>query len=247
MKTREYNSAGLAKKHGLYDPALEHDSCGVGFIARLDGEAQHNLVTDAIQILINLEHRGAIGGDKATGDGAGLLLQLPDTFFLAAVDFSLPERGDYAVAMVFMPSEPVLADRCIKAFEKCTLDEGGEILGWRTVPVSDGHTVCIAVKFERTPTVEEGIQVLDNYRGLQLTNNLPSAPKNPILVRQEIDRPQPRRDRNANNGMSVTVGRIRQCPILDLRMVSVVHNTMRGAASGSILNAELLVASGFVR
>jgi len=115
------------------------------------------------------------------------------------------------------------------------------------VPVSDGHTISIAVKFERTPSVDEAIQVLENYGGLQPINNLPSAPKNPIVVRKEIDRPQPRRDRNANNGMSVIVGRIRECPLLDLRMVSVVHNTMRGAASGSILNAELLVASGFVR
>ena len=115
------------------------------------------------------------------------------------------------------------------------------------VPVSDGHTISIAVKFERAPSVEEAIQVLENYRGLQPTNNLPNAPKHPIVVRKEIDRPQPRRDRNANNGMSVIVGRIRQCPLLDLRMVSVVHNTLRGAASGSILNAELLVASGFVR
>ena len=114
------------------------------------------------------------------------------------------------------------------------------------VPVSDGHTLSIAVKFERTPTVAEAIQVLENFRGPRSTQGLPSAPKNPTLVRKEIDRPQPRRDRNANNGMSVTVGRIRPCPLLDLRMVSVVHNTLRGAASGSILNAELLVAGGFV-
>jgi aspartate-semialdehyde dehydrogenase len=115
------------------------------------------------------------------------------------------------------------------------------------VPVSDGHTVSIAVKFERSPSVEEAVQVLENFRGFQSTKNLPSTPEKTILVRKEIDRPQPRRDRNANNGMSVTVGRIRKCSLLDLRMVSVVHNTMRGAASGSILNAELLAASGFVR
>ena len=115
------------------------------------------------------------------------------------------------------------------------------------VPVSDGHTLSIAVKFKHVPTVEEATQVLKNFRGPESTLSLPSAPKNPILVRKENDRPQPRRDRNANNGMSVTVGRIRPCPLLDLRMVSVVHNTLRGAASGSILNAELLVAGGFVR
>jgi aspartate-semialdehyde dehydrogenase len=114
------------------------------------------------------------------------------------------------------------------------------------VPVSDGHTLSIAVKFERPPTVEHAVQVLEDFRGPESMHNLPSAPVNPILVRSEIDRPQPRRDRSANNGMSVTVGRIRPCPLLDLRMVSVVHNTLRGAASGSILNAELLVAGGFV-
>lgn len=114
------------------------------------------------------------------------------------------------------------------------------------VPVRDGHTMSIAAKFERKPTVEEAIQVLEEFRGSDIIKNLPSAPPTPILVRREIDRPQPRRDRNANGGMSVTVGRIRPCPLLDLRMVSVVHNTLRGAASGSILNAELLVAEGFV-
>jgi aspartate-semialdehyde dehydrogenase len=114
------------------------------------------------------------------------------------------------------------------------------------VPVSDGHTLSIAAKFERTPTVDEAIQVLEGFRGPKVLQQLPSAPANPILVRREIDRPQPRRDRSAEDGMAVTVGRVRPCPLLDLRMVSVVHNTLRGAASGSILNAELLVAEGFV-
>lgn len=114
------------------------------------------------------------------------------------------------------------------------------------VPVRDGHTLSIAVKFEKPPTVEGAIEVLGSFRGPISTHNLPSAPAQPIIVRREIDRPQPRRDRNTNNGMSVTVGRIRPCPLLDLRMVSVVHNTMRGAASGSILNAELLVSEGIV-
>jgi aspartate-semialdehyde dehydrogenase len=115
------------------------------------------------------------------------------------------------------------------------------------VPVRDGHTLSIAAKFRRKPTVEEAIRVLEDFRGPEVIQKLPSAPPEPILVRREIDRPQPRRDRNANGGMSVTVGRIRPCPLLDLRMVSVVHNTLRGAASGSILNAELLVAEGLIK
>jgi len=114
------------------------------------------------------------------------------------------------------------------------------------VPVLDGHTVCLSLGFERQPTVEEAIVVLDDFRGPDVVRELPSAPDHPILVRREPDRPQPRRDRDAEGGMAVTVGRVRECPLLHLRMVSVVHNTLRGAASGSILNAELLVASGYV-
>ncbi len=114
------------------------------------------------------------------------------------------------------------------------------------VPVIDGHTLSIAVKFDRPPTVDDAIRVLDSYQGIEVTRNLPSSPPKPILVRAESNRPQPRRDRNAGNGMAVTVGRIRPCPLLDLRMVSVVHNTLRGAASGSIFNAELLVESGYI-
>ena len=114
------------------------------------------------------------------------------------------------------------------------------------VPVLDGHTVCLSLGFERQPTVEEAVAVLADFRGPDVVRELPSAPEHPILVRREPDRPQPRRDRDAEGGMAVTVGRVRECPLLHLRMVSVVHNTLRGAASGSILNAELLVASGHV-
>jgi aspartate-semialdehyde dehydrogenase len=114
------------------------------------------------------------------------------------------------------------------------------------VPVIDGHTLSIAAKFEHPPTVEEATQVLESFRGPDVLQQLPSAPARPVVVRYELDRPQPRRDRGAEGGMAVTVGRVRPCTLLDLRLVSVVHNTLRGAASGSILNAELLVAEGFV-
>jgi aspartate-semialdehyde dehydrogenase len=114
------------------------------------------------------------------------------------------------------------------------------------VPVLDGHTVCLSVGFENAPEVEQAVDVLAGFRGPGVVRELPSAPEHPILVRFEQDRPQPRRDRDAEGGMAVTVGRVRECPLLDLRFVSVSHNTLRGAASGSILNAELLVASGYV-
>jgi aspartate-semialdehyde dehydrogenase len=114
------------------------------------------------------------------------------------------------------------------------------------VPVLDGHTVCLSLGFHRAPTAERAVEVLREYRGPELVRTLPSAPERPILVRSEPDRPQPRRDRDAEGGMAITVGRVRPCPLQDLRLVSVSHNTLRGAASGSVLNAELLVAAGYV-
>jgi aspartate-semialdehyde dehydrogenase len=114
------------------------------------------------------------------------------------------------------------------------------------VPVGDGHTLSIAVKFDHPPSVDEAIQVFEDFQGPEWMVDLPSAPSAPIRVRTEPHRPQPRRDRGSSDGMSATVGSIRPCPVLDLRMVSVVHNTLRGAASGSILNAELLVSKGYL-
>jgi aspartate-semialdehyde dehydrogenase len=113
------------------------------------------------------------------------------------------------------------------------------------VPVVDGHTVCLSAGFERHPKVGEALQVLADFVGPPDVRQLPSAPDRPLVVRTEPDRPQPRRDRDAKGGMVVSVGRVRECPLLDLRLVSVSHNTLRGAASGSILNAELLVAQGY--
>jgi aspartate-semialdehyde dehydrogenase len=115
------------------------------------------------------------------------------------------------------------------------------------VPVFDGHTVNMTIKFDRPPSPEEAVKALSGFRGPDPVPGLPSAPAQPVLVRSEPNRPQPRRDRDAAAGMAVTVGSIQPCPILDLRMVSVVHNTLRGAASGSILNAELLVAEGYAK
>jgi aspartate-semialdehyde dehydrogenase len=114
------------------------------------------------------------------------------------------------------------------------------------VAVMDGHTLSIAMKFERRPTPEKAAQILAAFRAPKEVRGLPSAPARAIYVRTQPSRPQPRRDRNIDNGMAVTVGRIQSCPVLDLRLVSVVHNTLRGAASGSILNAELLVMKGYV-
>jgi len=112
------------------------------------------------------------------------------------------------------------------------------------VAVEDGHTECVSVKFKKSTSVEALKECLQSFRGLPQELKLPSAPPQPILVMDEIDRPQPRRDVMAANGMATLVGRIRPCPILDFRFVILGHNTIRGAAGASILNAELLMALG---
>ncbi|HOX38998.1 MAG TPA: glutamate synthase large subunit [Candidatus Brocadiia bacterium] len=123
---------------GLYDPAFEHGSCGTGFVVRLDAEPNHAIVASGVELLINLEHRGAVGGDKATGDGAGLLLQIPHDFFreeAEKIGFTLPRIGDYATGIVFLPKAPNKRQACILAFERATALEGCLLLGWRRVPV----------------------------------------------------------------------------------------------------------------
>ncbi len=114
------------------------------------------------------------------------------------------------------------------------------------VPVSEGHTICLSMEFSQKTTPAEVVDLLNNYRSPIFQPTLPGMPLFPIRVRDEMDRPQPRKDRSAGEGMQVSVGRVRSCPVLDIRMVSVVHNTLRGAASGAILNAELLVAEGYL-
>lgn len=132
------NAAGVPAPTGLYDPQNDHDSCGVGFIARIDGVSQHAVVQQGIRILVNLEHRGALGGDKSTGDGAGLLLAIPDTFFRQVCPgggLYLPIRGEYAAGSVFLPMDEELAGRCTDALERIAETEGCPVLGWREVPV----------------------------------------------------------------------------------------------------------------
>ena len=114
------------------------------------------------------------------------------------------------------------------------------------VPVIDGHTALLSIGFERKPSPAEAIAALESFQAPEPVRGLPSAPTHPVVVRGEGDRPQPRRDRDAGNGMTATVGRVRECPLLDLRLVVLSHNTIRGAAGGALLNAELLVAEGIV-
>ena len=112
------------------------------------------------------------------------------------------------------------------------------------VAVENGHTVCMSVGFEKPASAAEALAALRAWRGAESARGLPSAPERPLLVADEPDRPQPRRDVEAGHGMSVTVGRVREDPLFDVKLVAMGHNTIRGAAGASVLNAELLVSTG---
>jgi glutamate synthase domain-containing protein 2/glutamate synthase domain-containing protein 1/glutamate synthase domain-containing protein 3 len=120
---------------GLYDPRFEHDACGVGMVARLDNCPTHEVIVQAIGALENLEHRGASGADPTTGDGAGILMQMPDELLRAVVDFELPEPGRYGVLMCFLPTDDQARTRLMQQLERAVCEEGQRLLGWRDVPV----------------------------------------------------------------------------------------------------------------
>ncbi|HYG81986.1 MAG TPA: hypothetical protein VD861_16430, partial [Pyrinomonadaceae bacterium] len=126
------------RQQGLYDPRHEHDACGVGFVVDYTGRKSHDIVRRAINVLLNLEHRGATGSEKETGDGAGILLQTPHAFLARACEgagFGLPQQGRYGVGMVFLPRDAKGRHECERFFEKIAREEGQRVLGWRDVPV----------------------------------------------------------------------------------------------------------------
>ena len=134
---------------GLYDPGIPRGNCGVGFVACLDALPRHSVVEDGVRVLVNLEHRGAVGGDLATGDGAGLLIQIPDTFFRqegAGLDGTLPPAGDHGVGMLFLPVNEANAERCVRAFNRIAEEEGTEVICWRDVPVDPGHLGALSLE-----------------------------------------------------------------------------------------------------
>ena len=131
---------GLPPAQGLYDPANEHDACGVGFIADLKGNKSHKIIEHGLEILVNLTHRGAAGADPRDGDGAGMLVQIPHEFFVevcAPLGFDLPAPGEYAVGQIFMPSNQAQRIYCESAVERVIESEGLTFLGWRTVPTDN--------------------------------------------------------------------------------------------------------------
>jgi glutamate synthase (NADPH/NADH) large chain len=127
------------KAVGLYDPRFEHDACGVGMVARLDNRPTHEVIAQAIGALENLEHRGASGADPTTGDGAGILMQMPDELLRSVLDFELPPPGRYGVLMCFLPLEESECARLRGQLERTVRAEGQRVLGWREVPVDPAH------------------------------------------------------------------------------------------------------------
>ena len=124
-------------KQGLYDPHYEHDACGVGFVADVQGRRSHEIVTNALEVLLNMEHRGASGCEANSGDGAGILVQTPHDFLLTQCSFELPEFGRYAAGMIFLPVAREPRRQCEAILERTIEEEGQRLLGWRDVPIND--------------------------------------------------------------------------------------------------------------
>lgn len=141
------------KAQGLYSPEFEHDNCGAGFICSLKGTQTNEIIHKALDILIRLEHRGAVSADGKTGDGAGILIEIPHEFFKKVCDFELPARKEYAVGMVFLPKSPNQANFCIQTFNQSIEKQGLNVIGWRDVPVDHSRIGEIAAKTE--PTIKQ--------------------------------------------------------------------------------------------
>ena len=131
------SEGSLPAKQGLYDPANEHDACGVGFVAHIKGKQTHEIVAQGLTILERLTHRGAVGADPKAGDGAGLLMQIPDAFFREELDFELPATGQYAVGMIFLPRDDAGRTECQQTIENLVEAEDQIVIGWRDVPVNN--------------------------------------------------------------------------------------------------------------
>ena len=158
------NHTGLPEKQGLYDPQFEHDACGVGFVCQMKGKRSHEIIEQALTILVNLDHRGACGCEVNTGDGAGILLQVPHKFLRKVAGVELPEPGKYGVGMFF--SSPDAAQRAASArhFAKIVTEQGQRVLGWRDIPTDNsslGATAVRAEPFMRQVFIERGANCAD--------------------------------------------------------------------------------------
>ncbi len=139
----------IAAESGLYDPAREHDACGVGFVAHIAGQKSHGIVEQGLKILENLDHRGAVGADPLMGDGAGILIQIPDEYYraeMATLGVTLPPPGEYGVGMIFLPKEHASRLACVQELERAVRTEGQVVIGWRDVPVDGEMPMSPAVR-----------------------------------------------------------------------------------------------------
>ncbi|MED1700850.1 glutamate synthase subunit alpha, partial [Brevibacillus agri] len=158
---------GMPAKQGLYDPMFEHDACGIGFIANLKAKATHDMVKNGLKILCQLEHRGGQGSDPETGDGAGILTQIPHAFFKKAcqeLNIQLPAPGKYGVGMLFLPMEESLRNEYEAKLAAIIEAEGQKLLGWRTVPVDAtkiGKTAAASQPFIRQVFIGASAHVAD--------------------------------------------------------------------------------------
>ncbi|HAK47123.1 MAG TPA: glutamate synthase large subunit [Spirochaeta sp.] len=170
----------MQQKQGLYDPSFEHDACGIGFTANITGVPEHQIIVDGLTILKKLVHRGAETNDN-TGDGAGILFQIPYSFFrkeCESLKIKLPEDGKYGIGMFFLPLDPSQNKDAVKIIEESCADNGAEILGWRNVPVS---TDCLGEKAEASrPDVKQAFISSRNLEGKDLERKL-------YVIRKEID------------------------------------------------------------
>ncbi|HMX68908.1 MAG TPA: glutamate synthase central domain-containing protein, partial [Accumulibacter sp.] len=149
--------SAIPERQGLYDPANEHDACGVGFVAQIRGKKSRSIIEQGLLILKNLDHRGAVGADPLMGDGAGILIQIPDELYRAemlAKGVHLPPAGDYGVGMVFLPKESASRLACQEEIERAVRSEGQVVLGWRDVPVDHGLPMSPTVR-AREPVIRQ--------------------------------------------------------------------------------------------
>ncbi|HBF40105.1 MAG TPA: glutamate synthase subunit alpha, partial [Firmicutes bacterium] len=145
----------IPQQQGLYDPRQEHDACGIGLVANIKGLQSHEIIRQGLTVLMNLDHRGARGAEPNSGDGAGILLQIPHGFLkksFSKLGIVIPDPGEYAVGMIFLPQDPALREECEKILVKIVQTEGQTLLGWRTVPTCDtslGNSAKLCQPFMR--------------------------------------------------------------------------------------------------
>ena len=168
QKNKTNKRIGPPAKQGLYDPQFEHDACGVGFLANIKGKKSHAIIRDGLQVLSNLDHRGACGCEANTGDGAGILMQMPHEFLKQACaedKIPLPGYGQYGVGMIFLPRDPDHRAGCESLFQEIVEDEGQRVLGWRTIPTNNsslGATAKAGEPFMRQVFIGRNSKITDD-------------------------------------------------------------------------------------